>query len=73
MTYRPPVREHRFLLRDVLEIDKLANLPGFAEAPIWPVMRLDTVMKRNAKKTASTAPTMLMWICGRATIAMIAG
>src|SRR5690348_2651217 len=34
MTYRPPVREHLFLLRDVLEIDKLANLPGFSEAPM---------------------------------------
>ena len=34
MPYQPPVREHLFLLRDVLEIDKLANLPGFAEAPM---------------------------------------
>ena len=32
MTYQPPVREHLFLLRDVLEIDKFANLPGFADA-----------------------------------------
>ena len=32
MTYQPPVREHLFLLRDVLELDKLANLPGFADA-----------------------------------------
>ncbi|MFI4936339.1 MAG: acyl-CoA dehydrogenase C-terminal domain-containing protein [Caulobacterales bacterium] len=32
MTYQPPVREHLFLLRDVLEIDKHANLPGFADA-----------------------------------------
>ena len=32
MTYQPPVREHLFLLRDVLEIEKHANLPGFADA-----------------------------------------
>jgi alkylation response protein AidB-like acyl-CoA dehydrogenase len=34
MTYQPPVREHLFLLRDVLEIESLANLPGFADAPM---------------------------------------
>jgi alkylation response protein AidB-like acyl-CoA dehydrogenase len=34
MTYQPPVREHLFLLRDVLEIDKHANLPGFADASL---------------------------------------
>src|SRR5215472_11867431 len=34
MTYQPPVREHLFLLREVLEIESLANLPGFAEAPM---------------------------------------
>ena len=32
MTYQPPVRDHAFLLRDVLEIEKYANLPGFADA-----------------------------------------
>ena len=32
MPYQPPVRDHLFLLRDVLEIEKYANLPGFAEA-----------------------------------------
>ena len=31
MPYQPPVRDHLFLLRDVLEIEKYANLPGFAE------------------------------------------
>ena len=31
MTYAPPVREHLFILRDVLRIDTLANVPGFAE------------------------------------------
>jgi alkylation response protein AidB-like acyl-CoA dehydrogenase len=34
MTYQPPVREHLFLLRDVLEIEKFANLPGFSDAPM---------------------------------------
>ena len=34
MSYQPPVREHLFLLRDVLEIEKLANLPAFADAPM---------------------------------------
>ncbi len=31
MTYTPPVREHLFLLRDVLKIDTLADVPGFAD------------------------------------------
>ncbi|HEY2709102.1 MAG TPA: acyl-CoA dehydrogenase C-terminal domain-containing protein [Caulobacteraceae bacterium] len=34
MSYQPPVREHLFILRDVLELEKLANLPGFADAPM---------------------------------------
>jgi len=34
MTYQPPVREHLFLLRDVLGIEKYANLPGFADATL---------------------------------------
>ncbi len=37
MTYAPPVREHLFLLRDVLKIETLANVPGFAD------LSLDTV------------------------------
>jgi alkylation response protein AidB-like acyl-CoA dehydrogenase len=32
MTYQPPVRDHAFLLRDVLEMEKYANLPGFEDA-----------------------------------------
>ena len=32
MTYQPPVRDHAFLLRDVLEIERYANLPGFEDA-----------------------------------------
>ena len=37
MTFQPPVRDHTFLLRDVLEIENYSNLPGFAEAP-WEVV-----------------------------------
>ncbi|MFI4975722.1 MAG: acyl-CoA dehydrogenase C-terminal domain-containing protein [Caulobacterales bacterium] len=40
MTYQPPVREHLFLLRDVLEIEKYANLPGFAEASMDVVQQI---------------------------------
>ena len=32
MTYQPPVRDHVFLLRDVLQIETYANLPAFADA-----------------------------------------
>ncbi|WP_340645970.1 acyl-CoA dehydrogenase C-terminal domain-containing protein [Phenylobacterium sp.] len=32
MTYQPPVRDHAFLLRDVLQIEKYADLPAFADA-----------------------------------------
>ncbi|MET0295287.1 MAG: acyl-CoA dehydrogenase C-terminal domain-containing protein [Phenylobacterium sp.] len=31
MTYTPPTRDHAFLLRELLEIDRYANLPGFSE------------------------------------------
>ena len=41
MSYQPPVREHLFLLRDVLQIDKHANLPGFADAPMDVVEQLN--------------------------------
>ena len=34
MAYQPPARDHVFLLRDVLEIDRYANLPGFADVPL---------------------------------------
>jgi len=32
MTYRPPVRDYAFLLRDLLELERYANLPAFADA-----------------------------------------
>jgi alkylation response protein AidB-like acyl-CoA dehydrogenase len=31
MSYTPPIRDQAFLLREVLEIDRYANLPGFSE------------------------------------------
>jgi alkylation response protein AidB-like acyl-CoA dehydrogenase len=34
MAYQPPAREHVFLLRDVLEIDRYADLPTFADASL---------------------------------------
>ena len=32
MPYQPPVRDYAFLLRDVLELERYANLPAFADA-----------------------------------------
>ncbi|MEO8114779.1 MAG: acyl-CoA dehydrogenase C-terminal domain-containing protein [Phenylobacterium sp.] len=32
MTYQPPVRDYAFLLRDVLKLERYANLPAFADA-----------------------------------------
>jgi alkylation response protein AidB-like acyl-CoA dehydrogenase len=34
MTYQPPVRDHMFLLRDVLNIEQYGSLPAFADASI---------------------------------------
>jgi alkylation response protein AidB-like acyl-CoA dehydrogenase len=34
MSYKAPIREQMFVLRDVLELDNYANLPGFADAPL---------------------------------------
>src|SRR5262245_41280474 len=31
MTYTPPVRDQAFILNEVLEIDRHANLPGFSD------------------------------------------
>jgi hypothetical protein len=49
MSYQPPVREHLFILRDVLEIEKFANLPGFSEAPIDLV---EQILDESAKFTS---------------------
>jgi alkylation response protein AidB-like acyl-CoA dehydrogenase len=34
MPYQPPLREYSFLLREVLGLERYANLPAFAEAPV---------------------------------------
>jgi len=46
MTYRAPVREHAFILRDVLNIDTYSNLPGFADAQIDTV---EQILEEGAK------------------------
>ena len=33
-SYKAPVREYKFLLKDVLEIERYSNLPSFSDAPI---------------------------------------
>ncbi|WP_395672360.1 acyl-CoA dehydrogenase C-terminal domain-containing protein, partial [Phenylobacterium sp.] len=32
MTFKPPVRDHRFVLHDLLKLERYANLPNFADA-----------------------------------------
>ncbi len=45
-TYTAPLREFRFLLKDVLDIERYSNLPGFAEAPMD---LIDQVLEEGAK------------------------
>ncbi|HYD86540.1 MAG TPA: acyl-CoA dehydrogenase C-terminal domain-containing protein [Vitreimonas sp.] len=45
-TYTAPLREYRFLLKDVLDIERYSNLPGFAEAPMD---LIDQVLEEGAK------------------------
>jgi hypothetical protein len=40
MPYTAPVRDQLFIIRDVLEIDRYANLPGFADASLDTVQQL---------------------------------
>jgi alkylation response protein AidB-like acyl-CoA dehydrogenase len=40
MTYQPPVRDHAFILRDVLNIDQHGDLPGFSDAPFETVEQI---------------------------------
>jgi alkylation response protein AidB-like acyl-CoA dehydrogenase len=40
MTYQPPVRDHAFILRDVLNIDQHGALPGFSDAPFETVEQI---------------------------------
>jgi alkylation response protein AidB-like acyl-CoA dehydrogenase len=45
-SYKAPLREYRFLLKDVLDIERYSNLPGFSEAPID---LIDQVLEEGAK------------------------
>lgn len=45
-TYKAPLREYRFLLREVLELDRYSNLPGFADAPMDVI---EQVLEEGAK------------------------
>ncbi len=47
-SYKAPLREYRFLLNEVLDVPRFANLPGFAEAPPDVV---DAVLEEGAKLT----------------------
>jgi alkylation response protein AidB-like acyl-CoA dehydrogenase len=46
LTYRAPVRDQRFLINDVLNVQQHGNLPGFADAPADIV---DAILEEGAK------------------------
>jgi alkylation response protein AidB-like acyl-CoA dehydrogenase len=45
-SYKAPLREYRFLLNDVLQIERYSNLPGFSDAPRDVV---DAILEEAAK------------------------
>ena len=47
-TYKAPLREYRFLLNELLQIQNYANLPGFSEASPDVV---DAILEEGAKFT----------------------
>ena len=49
--YNAPLRDFRFLYEDVLQIDRYANLPGFADAPLDVTMQ---ILEEGAKFTTGT-------------------
>jgi alkylation response protein AidB-like acyl-CoA dehydrogenase len=49
--YNAPLREYRFLYRDVLGIERYSNLPGFAEAPLDVI---EQILEEGAKFTTQT-------------------
>jgi len=49
MTYQPPVRDHTFILADILNIDQYGDLPGFADAPMDVVAQ---IIEESGKFTA---------------------
>ena len=46
MSYRAPVRDQMFVLREVLELDRYSNLPGFADASLDTVEQILTESAR---------------------------
>src|SRR4051812_6721358 len=49
MPYQAPVRDYAFLLRDLLELERYANLPAFADAAMDTV---DQILEEGARFTA---------------------
>ncbi len=45
-TYSAPLKEYKFLLKDVLEIERYSNLPGFSDAPMD---LIEQVLEEGAK------------------------
>jgi alkylation response protein AidB-like acyl-CoA dehydrogenase len=45
-TYTAPLREYKFLLKDVLDIERYSNLPSFSDAPMD---LIDQVLEEGAK------------------------
>ena len=49
--YAAPLREYQFLYRDVLNLARYSNLPGFAEAPLDTI---EQILEEGAKFTTGT-------------------
>src|SRR5262245_108200 len=49
MTYQAPVRDYVFLLRDVLQLERYANLPAFADASMETV---EAILEEAGKFTS---------------------
>jgi alkylation response protein AidB-like acyl-CoA dehydrogenase len=49
MSYQPPVRDYRFLLKDLLQLERYANLPAFAEASMDVI---EQILEEAARFTA---------------------
>ena len=45
-SYTAPLREYRFLLKDVLDLERYSNLPTFSDAPMD---LIDSVLEEGAK------------------------